>query len=64
MVDQEGVLIDDVRLRQVIMADPETPLETLMNRQFIALTAEQPPRDGAASPPEYGPLYTTGTAAR
>jgi magnesium transporter len=45
VVDQDGVLIDDIRLRQVIMADPETPIATLMNRQFVALTADQPQRD-------------------
>ena len=42
VVDEAGVLIDDLRLRQIIMAEPETPIEGLMNRQFVALRADQP----------------------
>lgn len=42
VVDEAGVLIDDLRLRQIIMAEPETPIEGLMNRQFVTLRADQP----------------------
>lgn len=42
VVDEQGVLIDDLRLRQIIMAEPETPIESVMNRQFVTLRADQP----------------------
>jgi len=42
VVDENGLLVDDIRLRQLIMADPSAPLETLMNRQFVTLRADQP----------------------
>ncbi len=45
VIDQDNLLIDDLRLRQVIMAEPETPIEALMNHQFVTLRADQPQRD-------------------
>lgn len=42
VIDQGGVLIDDLRLRQLIMAEPDHTIESLMNRQFVALRGEQP----------------------
>jgi len=45
VIDQDNVLIDDLRLRQVIMAEPEAPIESLMDRQFVSLRAGQPQRD-------------------
>jgi magnesium transporter len=45
VIDQENVLIDDLRLRQIIMAEPETPVSSLMNNQFVTLRADQPQRD-------------------
>ncbi len=41
VVDDAGVLIDDLRLRQVIMAEPDATIESLMNRQFVTLRADQ-----------------------
>jgi magnesium transporter len=41
VVDAHGVLIDDIRLRQLIFADPAATVETLMNRSFHALRADQ-----------------------
>ena len=41
VVDEAGVLIDDLRLRQIIMTEPDTPIESLMNRQFVTLRADQ-----------------------
>ncbi|MCE2654279.1 MAG: magnesium transporter [Planctomycetaceae bacterium] len=45
VIDERGVLIDDLRLRQIIMAEPDAPIESLMNRQFITLRADQPQED-------------------
>lgn len=41
IVDDSGVLIDDVRLRQVLFADPSATVESLMNRSFTSLKADQ-----------------------
>lgn len=41
VVDEKGVLLDDIRLREVILATPETPVRQLMNGQFVALRADQ-----------------------
>lgn len=41
VIDERGHLIDDVRLREVVLADPAMPLSNLMDRRFVALRAEQ-----------------------
>jgi magnesium transporter len=40
VVDDQGVLIDDVRLRQLLFAAPEQSIDSIMNRQFVALRAD------------------------
>lgn len=40
VTDDRGKLLDDIRLRQVILADPGTRIEALMNRHFAALRAD------------------------
>ena len=45
VVDDSGVLIDDLRLRQVFLADPTQTVESLMNRNYVALRADQPQED-------------------
>lgn len=42
VVDDKGVLIDDIKLRSLILADPAQPVETVMNRQFVVLKADDP----------------------
>lgn len=42
VVDEQGKLIDDVRLRQILLSKPEDPIEGIMNRQFVSLRADQP----------------------
>lgn len=37
VVDPDLRLIDDIRMRQVLLAQPETTLAALMDRQFVAL---------------------------
>lgn len=39
VVDNNGKLIDDLRIRQLILADPEQTVESLMDHKFIALSA-------------------------
>ncbi|HUO87203.1 MAG TPA: magnesium transporter, partial [Thermoanaerobaculia bacterium] len=39
VVDGAWRLVDDLRLREVLLADPETSIEELMDRRFAVLTA-------------------------
>ncbi len=39
VVDEHGQLIDDLRIRQFLLADPQQTIESLMDRKFIALSA-------------------------
>jgi magnesium transporter len=41
VTNEQGVLIDDIRLRQLLLASPEDIVESLMNRSFVTLRAEQ-----------------------
>ncbi len=41
VVDERGVLLDDVRLREMILADPATLVLDLMDHSFVALRADQ-----------------------
>lgn len=48
VVDNDGRLIDDMRLRQLLLSDPETTIESLMNRSFVTLRADQPQEEAVA----------------
>lgn len=39
VTDSGGFLVDDIPIRQVLLAQPDTKVESLMDRQFIALSA-------------------------
>lgn len=39
VVDEEGKLIDDLRLTQIVMSDPQTRISEIMDHSFIALQA-------------------------
>jgi magnesium transporter len=39
VIDDNGKLIDDLRIRQVLLASPETLISDLMDRRFVALKA-------------------------
>jgi magnesium transporter len=41
VVDDQGVLIDDIRLRQLLLAEPGATVGSLMNRNFVSLRADQ-----------------------
>jgi magnesium transporter len=38
-VVDEGVLVDDIRLREILLADPEKTVDELMDRSWVALRA-------------------------
>ena len=38
VVDDKGVLIDDINIKEFLVVDPATPVEKLMDHQFIALS--------------------------
>lgn len=42
VIDEKGVLIDDLRIRQIFLADPGQTVESLMNNNFVALRADEP----------------------
>lgn len=39
VIDESGRLIDDLRIRQILLASPETLVSDLMDRRFVALKA-------------------------
>jgi magnesium transporter len=39
VVDKEGALVDDIHIRPLLLADPDTPVEELMDGRFITLNA-------------------------
>ncbi|QOJ00541.1 MAG: magnesium transporter [Phycisphaeraceae bacterium] len=41
VIDEQGRLIDDLRLRQMLFADPDDTVESILNRQFISLRADE-----------------------
>lgn len=41
VLDDRGHLIDDIRLRELVLFDPAIPLSDRMDRQFFALRADQ-----------------------
>jgi magnesium transporter len=40
VVDERGRLLDDIRLRQLLLVDPASPVKSLMDEQFVALHAQ------------------------
>ncbi|WP_316800634.1 magnesium transporter [Pedobacter frigidisoli] len=45
VIDREGVLLDDIRIREVLLADPEAIIGELTDKRFIALKANDPQED-------------------
>ncbi len=39
VVDEHGLLIDDIRIREFLLTSPANPVQTLMDRRFVALKA-------------------------
>ena len=41
VVDDQSRLIDDIRLRQILLSNPDDSVESIMNKQFVSLRADQ-----------------------
>ena len=41
VIDQHGILIDDLRIRQLLLVDPQKRIADIMDRQYVALRANQ-----------------------
>ena len=41
VVDREGVLIDDLHIRQILLADADTKIEELLDHRFLAIPAHE-----------------------
>lgn len=39
VVNQQGVLVDDIHIRSLLLADPDAPVESLMDSRFTTLSA-------------------------
>ena len=39
VIDEKGKLIDDLRIRQILLATPETPVSDLMDSRFVSMKA-------------------------
>ena len=64
VIDDQGRLIDDLRLRQLLFAEPAEPVESIMNRQFVALTADQPQDEAVRTMSRYDRLALPVTDKR
>jgi magnesium transporter len=64
VIDDMGRLIDDVRLRQLLFAEPDQTVESVMNRQFVALRADQPQEDAVRAMSRYDRLALPVTDSR
>jgi magnesium transporter len=42
VLGEKGVLLDDIRIREILLADPETKISDLMDGRLIALKANDP----------------------
>lgn len=42
VIDEAGRLVDDLRLRQILLAEPTLKISDLMNSSFVVLRADQP----------------------
>ncbi len=53
VIDDRGVMIDDIRLRQVFLASPDVTIDSLLNRNFVALRADQPQEEAVRAMARY-----------
>jgi magnesium transporter len=49
VVDEHGLLIDDIRIREFLLTDPNNRVSDLMDRRFIALTATDDQKTAVAA---------------
>ncbi|GMV24539.1 MAG: magnesium transporter MgtE [Phycisphaerae bacterium] len=53
VVDDNGQLIDDLRLRQVLLSDPNQSIQSIMNHQFVTLKADDDRSEAVAAMARY-----------
>jgi magnesium transporter len=53
VVDSQGVLLDDLRLRQIFLSDPQATIESLMDRSLVALSADQDQEEAVRTMSKY-----------
>jgi len=56
IVDEQGRLIDDLRLRQLLFAEPEQTVDSILNRQFVTLRADQDQEEAVKTMSRYDRL--------
>jgi magnesium transporter len=56
VVDEQGRLIDDLRLRQLLFASPDSKVESVMNREYIHLRADQDQEEAVRTMSRYDRL--------
>ncbi|MGI4805899.1 MAG: magnesium transporter [Janthinobacterium lividum] len=42
VIDNQGILLDDIRIRDILLVDPETPISELMDDRLISLHVHDP----------------------
>jgi magnesium transporter len=45
VIDSNGVLLDDIRIREILLASPETKVSALMDNRLIALNVNDPQQE-------------------
>jgi magnesium transporter len=53
VVDEKSRLIDDLRLRQILLADPQATVESILDRNFVALRASDDREEAVGTMKEY-----------
>jgi magnesium transporter len=49
VVDDEGMLLDDIRIREILLADPARGVSEIMDRHFVALKATDDQQEAVAA---------------
>lgn len=49
VTDEHGVLLDDIRIREILLVKPETKIEDIMDGRMIALNADDPQEDAIST---------------
>jgi magnesium transporter len=49
VVDDEGMLVDDIRIREILLADPARRVSEIMDRHFVALKATDDQQEAVAA---------------
>lgn len=53
VIDHHGILLDDIRLRQILLSDPEATVESIMDHNFVALKADDDQEEAVRTMSKY-----------